>query len=516
MSLPAADLDVSDHDACFRAAAGRESRFDGRLYLGVTTTGIYCRPSCPARTPLPKNCQFFLTAAAAVAGGFRPCKRCRPDALPGSRGWDTRGDLVARAIRLIRDGAVDDDGVAGLAERLAVSERHLNRMLVTEVGASPQQLNRTRRAHTARTLIDQTTLPLTDIAFAAGFGSIRQFNDVMRAEFSVAPSAHRRPPTAGPTVDSEDDRVSDQAPTVVLRLRHRAPLATEPLRRFLAAHAVVGLDSIDPVSGEHTRAMPAPGGAAEATIMWGEASDHVVVRILVHDLVDLMGVVGRVRRWLDLDSDPELVDSALRADPLLEPLVVARPGLRIPGAVDGAETALFAVLGQQVSLRAARTFQARLVAGFGTVASEADVADAHLPTSDLPQAFLSPLGLVDVAAVAAADTEHLRSTLGITQGRVRALQGVAIALADGLALDSGADRIETRRRLLGLWGIGPWTTDYIALRCLGDPDAYPAGDLVLQKALGVTSARAAEARGESWHPWRGYALLHLWTKEVFS
>ena len=234
-----------DAEAAHRAVAGRDPRFDGRLYLGVVTTGIYCRPSCPARTPLPHHCQYFPTAAAAVAAGFRACRRCRPDALPGTRHWDVRGDLVARAVRLIADGALEDGGVAGLARRLAVSERHLHRMLLAEVGASAQQLGRTRRAHAARTLIEQTAMPLTDVAFAAGFGSIRQFNDVMLAEFGAAPRAFRRPagePTSSSsTRRATDGQVATVAPSIALRLAYRGPLALAPLRPTLAAHAIGGV-----------------------------------------------------------------------------------------------------------------------------------------------------------------------------------------------------------------------------------------------------------------------------------
>ncbi|MCX7521418.1 helix-turn-helix domain-containing protein [Microbacterium sp. STN6] len=490
------DLSILDPDACYRATAGRDSRWDGRMYLGVVTTGIYCRPSCPARTPLQKNCLFFATAAAAVASGFRACKRCRPDALPGSRDWDTRGDLSGRAVRMIRDGVIDEVGVAGLASRLAVSERHLLRVLVEEVGATPLQLNTTRRAHAARTLIEQTAMSLADVAFASGFGSVRQFNDVMRSEFGVAPSTYRRPRGSEPV---EGAAASDRLPEIVLRLRYRPPFETAALRRFLAAHAVAGLETSDEQAGEHSRVIAAAHGPALVTIAWDRSGgNHLVVRMRLASLADLMPVVSTVRRWLDLDADPALTGDALAADPLLAPLIAKRPGLRLPGAIDGSETALFTVLGQQVSLAAARTFQARLVARFGT---------------PLPGGFMtSP----DAAAIAAAETEPLRAALGLTTSRVRALQALARALADGLRLVPGQDRKQVRAALLELPGIGPWTADYVTLRCLGDPDAFPADDLVLKRALGVSSARAALDRSATWSPWRGYALMHLWTESVYS
>lgn len=483
-----------DPEACYRASIGREARWDGRFFLGVVTTGVYCRPSCPARKPLQHNCRFYATAAAAVAAGFRACKRCQPGALPGSRHWDIRGDLVARAVRMIRDGVVDEVGVSGLAAGLAVSERHLLRVLVAEVGATPQQLARTRRSQTARMLVEQTDLPLADVAFAAGFASVRQFNDVVRQEFAMTPSQLRR---ARSTAEAADGPQADGSVHLALRLRHRTPFATRPLLRFLAGHAVAGLEQHDPTNDTHTRTVPAPHGPAVVTVALGEAIGHIPVRLRVVDVADVSPVVARVRRWLDLDADPLLVDEALSADPLLAPLVAARPGLRVPGAVDGAETALLAVLGQQVSLAAARTFAGRLVAAFGTSAPDGLGA---FPTA---------------TALAAAGPSDLREATGVTGARARSLHSVAAAAADGLRLDPSADRAATRAALLALPGIGPWTTEYVALRALGDPDAFPAGDLVLRRALGASTARVAEDRAQHWRPWRGYALLHLWTREVF-
>lgn len=491
-------VELLDPDACYRAATGRDPRWDGRVFIAVRTTGVYCRPSCPARKPLRRNCRFYATAAAAVAAGFRACKRCRPDALPGSHHWDARGDLAARAVRMIRDGVVDDAGVAGLAVRLAVSERHLHRVLCAEVGAPPQQLNRTRRAQVARLLIEQTDLTLAEVAFAAGFASVRQFNDVMRAEFALTPSELRRGRRGAGSADLAAPAAGDAGPTVVLRLRHRAPLATAPLRRFLAAHCVTGLERHDLSTGEHTRTVPAPHGQAVVTVLPGSGEEHVTARLRLTDLADLTPVVAKIRRWLDLDADPDLIDRALKADALLAPLVRARPGLRVPGAVDGAETAVCAVLGQQVSLRAASTFAARLVAAFGSPAPEGLTA------------FPRP------EVLAEAGPDAVRTATGVTRARARTVHAVACAVRDGLVLDAGSDRDLTRRRLLALPGIGPWTADYLALRALADPDAFPADDLVLRRELGVATAGGAEARAAAWRPWRGYAAMHVWTKAVFS
>ena len=535
-------------DACYRAASGRDKRWDGRIYLGVTSTGIYCRPSCPARKPKPENCRFFPSAAACVAAGFRACKRCRPDALPGSRDWDHRGDLVGRAVRRIRDGAVDTVGVAGLAGELAVSERHLRRMLQDEIGATPLQLARTRRAHAARALIEQTALSLTDVAFAAGFGSVRQFGETMREEFGVAPSELARRATgtrarelrrgagaagagragvdraggdrvgvdrvgtgraaadraeADPAA-SPDDPFSPEHPRVALRLQTRAPFDAAATRAFLAAHAIPGRDSIGDSATSH--ALDVPGGTASVTILWEEvppvpaqqgATLGIPVILTLPGLADTMPAIQLVRHMLDLDADPGQIAAAFAHDPTLAPLVAARPGLRLPGARDPHEFALATVLGQQVSLAAARTLQGRLVAAF------AEPADPGPGGSRFA-------GRVSVARIAAETPESLREKLGITGARAATLRVLAEALSAGLDVGRGADRERSRAELLALRGIGPWTVELVAMRALGDPDAYPAGDLILRRALGVEQARDAERIAEGWRPYRGYATQFLW------
>ncbi|UOQ57555.1 helix-turn-helix domain-containing protein [Leucobacter allii] len=504
MNLPALDF-----DACYRAASGRDARWDGRVYLGVTSTGVYCRPSCPARKPRPENCRFFPSAAACVAAGFRACKRCRPEAVPGTRDWDARGDLVARAVRRIRDGAVDAVGVPGLASELAVSERHLRRMLVEEIGAGPLQLARTRRAHAARALIEETALPIVDVAFAAGFGSVRQFGDTMREEFGIAPSAMRRrarpegPPTAGPT--------SDEFPTLALRLRTRAPFDAVAIRHHLAAHAVPGRDRIE-ADGVTAHAIDTPGGTAVARIDWPRltgaddaAPDRaasrgrtigIPVALTLPTLADAMPAIQTVRRLLDLDADPAQIADAFAGDPILGPLVARRPGLRLPGARDPEEFAFGTVLGQQVSLAAARTLQGRLAERF---------ADPGAVVVD-PGFLARP----SAARILAMPAEELRAALGLTAARAETLRALAASLAGGLALDGGADRAAVREELAGIRGIGPWTVELVALRALGDPDAFPAGDLILRRALGSPPLREAARLAESWRPFRGYATQHLW------
>lgn len=473
-----------DGDAAYRAVAGRDPRFDGRLFVGVLTTGIYCRPSCPSRTPRPENCQFHPTAAACVAAGFRACRRCRPDALPGSRDWDVDADLAHRALRLIGDGAVDEDGVAGLAQRLAVSERHLHRILVAQVGASPVQLARTRRAQVARMLIDQTAWGMSDVAFAAGFSSVRQFNDVMRAEYGAPPSALR---PRGTTRSTPAPGAPAAEGSITVRLRHTRPFDGDAFLAHVGARAVPGLEAVE--GRTVRRVVPARGGPAlvELTV-----DDGVSARITVAAIDDVARVVGRLRHWADLDAEPLRVGGVLARDPLLAPLVEARPGLRVPGTVDPAELALRTVLGQQVSIAAARTLTARLVSTLGE------------PTALGPRTFPTP------ARVAAAGVESLRA-LGLTGGRAATLARLAEVLADGLELGPGADRTVARAALAAVPGVGPWTVEYVALRALGDPDAFPAHDLVLRQALGGISAQEALRRAEAWRPWRGYAAQHLWT-----
>ncbi|MBV9292148.1 MAG: DNA-3-methyladenine glycosylase 2 family protein [Frankiales bacterium] len=470
----------ADFDRCYRAVQGRDRRFDGHFVTAVRTTGIYCRPSCPAQTPKRENVSFYPHAAAAAAAGYRACKRCRPDAAPGSRDWDIRADLAARALRGIASGVVDEVGVPGLARRLAVSERHLHRVLVAEIGVGPLALARTRRAQTARMLVEHTDLPLATVAFTAGFASIRQFNDVMRAEFGCPPRDLRRTtPSAGESVG-----------TLTVRLQHRQPYAAQSVLDWLGGRAVAGVEEVD---GDTYRRVLA-GGVVELTPR--PESGHVIARLDIDDLRSVSSVVARCRRVLDLDADPVAVDAVLGRDRLLATAVQRVPGIRVPGSVDGFELAVRAVLGQQVSVRAARTFAARLVERCGKPLTRPRGSLTHaFPTAD---------------AVADADLDGI----GLTGGRIRTLRALATAVALGdLVIDPIADRAETRQRLLALPGIGPWTVEYVAMRALGDPDAFPATDLVLRRALGDADVR----RTDSWRPWRSYAAMHLWhqtTEEI--
>lgn len=469
----------TEFDRCYRAVRSRDARFDGHFYTAVTTTGIYCRPSCPAQTPRRENVRFYTHAAAAATAGFRACRRCRPDTAPGSREWDVRGDLATRALRLVADGTVDAEGVSGLARRLAVSERHLHRVLVAEVGAGPLALARTRRAQTARLLIEATDLPLTTVCFTAGFASVRQFNDSMRTEFGCAPGVLRRRPSP---------RVDGVPGGLVLRLPYRPPFDGSALLGWFGARAVAGIEEVTPTAYRRVIAT----GASAATVTLTPAAGHVVLRCRIAELSDLAGLVQRCRRLLDLDADPASVNDVLSADPALTALIARRPGLRVPGSVDGWELATRAVLGQQISVAAARTLAGRLVAAFGEPLSIQEAGLTHrFPTAQ---------------ALAGADLNGI----GLTGARAQTLRGLAAAVAAGdLELRPGADRDETRRRLLALPGIGPWTVEYVAMRALADPDAFPAADLALRHALeryGITDT-------DRWRPWRAYAAMHLWTDE---
>lgn len=469
-----------DFDRCYRAIAGRDPRFDGQFYTAVATTGIYCRPSCPATTPKAENVSFHLTAAAAQAAGYRACRRCLPDAVPGSPRWNLESDLAARAMRLIADGVVDRSGVPGLAERLGYSPRQLTRVLTAELGAGPLALARAHRATTARILITSTPMPFSDIAFAAGFTSIRQFNDTVREVFARTPSELRAQRGPGPAAPSGD---------LALRLALRGPYATGWVRWFLSAHAVAGLEHAD--GDRYTRVLNLPGGDGIATVDLASVPDgYVRATLSLAAMSDLSTAVSRLRHLLDLDADPTAVDEGLAADPRLAPLVAATPGIRLFGTVDPGELLLRTMIGQQISVAAAATHQARLVAALG-----AEVDD---PSGRVSRAFPSP----------AAIAEHGAEVLTGPRNRITAILGAAAELADGrLSLHAGMTREEARAELLRLRGVGPWTADYVAMRLLADPDTLLASDLVVAKGaqhldLDITSNR--------WSPWGSYVSLHLW------
>jgi AraC family transcriptional regulator of adaptative response / DNA-3-methyladenine glycosylase II len=492
---------VSEFEALYRAVESRDARWDGRVFVGVTSSGIYCRPVCPVPMPRREMVRFYRSAAAAEGGGFRACRRCRPEESPDSPDWDVRGDLVGRALRLIAAGTVDDEGVIGLARRLSVSSRHLQRQLVGELGAGARDLANSRRAALAKQLLDRTDLSSTDVAFSSGFRSLRACNEAMRRTFGRSPTEIRAHRPSGST-----------GSVVRLRLGYRPPLATDALFAFLALRAIPGVEVVAGL--EYRRAVPTPSGdailrlrpaptAIGSAVRLGPTNGPDAATVPAMELAiefgepgGLAGLVRGARRLLDLDADPAAIDAALAADDALRPLVVASPGMRLPGAFDGFATTVLAILAQGVTLASARTIAGRIADAFGRVVDVGDPAIVRrFPEPDV-------LATADLAAA------------GLTGRRATTVQAVARAVADGrLDLDP-ADPIAAIATLRAIPGIGPWTTGYVALRVLRDPDSFPPDDAAVRVAfrrLGLLSDPAAiAARAEAWRPWRGYALAHLW------
>lgn len=475
-----------DPDACYRAVKGRDRRFDGMFYTAVRTTGIYCRPSCPAITPRRGNVSFFRTAAGAQGAGYRACRRCLPDATPGSPEWDIAADVASRAMRLVADGVVERDGVEGLARALGYSTRQLNRVVTQEYGAGPLALARSRRAQTARVLIETTDLSFADIAFASGFASVRQFNDTLREVYAATPTRLRE--------GAASRRPAGRSGTIRTRIAVREPFAATDLHLFLALHAVRGIEAAGP--GWYERSLRLPHGPGVVRLeLAGRPPGQVPCTFTLTDARDLAPALERTRRLLDADCDPVAVDAALAEDRVLAPLVTGRPGLRVPGQLDGTEVAVQTVLGQQVSLAAARTASARLVVEHGEpLGLDGDHEVTHLfPTA---------------GRIAALDPESLR----MPRSRARALIGLAAALEEGrVRLDRSADRAETREALLALPGIGAWTADYVSMRALGDPDVFLPSDVGVRNAATRLGLQDVGGRSDAWRPWRSYALLRLWS-----
>lgn len=475
----------TDTDACVKAVQSKDARFDGWFFTAVLTTRIYCRPSCPVLPPKVENMTFYPSAAAAQQAGFRACKRCRPDASPGSPQWNERADVVARAMRLIGDGVVDREGVPGLAARLGYSSRQLERQLLAELGAGPLALARAQRAQTARLLIETTTMPMGEVAFAAGFSSVRTFNDTVREVFALAPGELRA-------------RVAVSSPaatpgSIVLRLPFRQPLTPDNLFGHLAATAVPGVEEWR--DGAYRRTLRLPHGPGIVAL--SPTPDHIGCRLWLTDWRDLTQAISRCRRMLDLDADPQAVDALLAGDPSLAPLVAKAPGRRVPRVADGPEFAVRAVLGQQISTAAARTHAGRLVTAHGEPITD--------PGGGLTHLFPSPEVLAD----------HDPAALAMPQSRKNTLAALLKALLAGdLDLDVGSDWQRARTRLSALPGFGPWTVETIAMRALGDPDAFLPTDLGVRyaaKTLGLPTTPAALTRhAAAWQPWRSYATQHLW------
>ena len=475
MSFP-----VLDFDERYRAISARDTRFDGQFVTAVRSTGIYCRPSCPARTPKPQNVTFYTTSAAAHEAGYRACKRCLPEAAPGSPAWDLRGDTAARAMRLIADGVVERHGVPGLAARLGYSSRHLTRLLTAELGAGPLALARAHRAHTARMLLVGTDMSVSDVAFSAGFSSIRQAGETIREVFGMTPGELRaRRPASGAVVPGEIDLV----------LPFRGPLDAGGVFAWMAARAVAGVEEVTAQS--FARHLRMPGGPVWFEVRQ-DATARLRLRARVTRLGDLAPLVSTVRRIFDLDADPLAVDEALGRHAELAPLVARTPGIRVPGSADPHEMLIRAMVGQQITVVAARTALTALTEALGE-----RTADGLLfPT---------------MTAIAEHGAEVLRGPAA----RIRAITGAAAALADGsLTLTVGDDAAAQRAALIAMPGIGPWTADYVRMRVLKDPDVLLPGDVALRAGAAASGLPGDPGRLVAWAsraaPWRSYLSAYLW------
>jgi AraC family transcriptional regulator of adaptative response / DNA-3-methyladenine glycosylase II len=472
----------TDVERCVRAVQSKDERFDGWFFTAVVTTRIYCRPSCPVVPPKVENMRFYPSAAAAQQAGFRACKRCRPNASPGSPLWNERADLVARAMRLIADGLVDRKGVPGLAAQLGYSVRQIERQLLAELGAGPLALARAQRAQTARLLIETTALPMGDLAHASGFASVRTFNDTVREVFALTPS-ELRAKAKGP---------QGQTPgTISLRLPFRHPLCPDNLFGHLVATAVPGVEEWR--DGAYRTALRLPHGHGIASLK--PQPEYIACQLALTDLRDLTTAINRCRWLLDLDADPVAIDDQLSTDPALAPLVAKNPGRRVPRTTDPEEFAIRAVIGQQVSTAAARTHAGRLVKAHGEPIEDRDGGLTHLfPTT---------------AQLAELDPE----SLAMPRSRRDTLTTLVEALPD-IGLSIGGDWQRARVELAALPGIGPWTVESVAMRALGDPDAFVATDLGVRAAAAALGLPAKPAdlirRSAQWSPWRAYAVQHLW------
>ncbi|MET0812623.1 MAG: Ada metal-binding domain-containing protein [Microbacterium sp.] len=475
-------------DERYRAIDSRDARFDGQFVTAVRSTGIYCRPSCPARTPKASNVTFYPTSAAAHEAGFRACKRCLPEAAPGSPQWDLRGDTAGRAMRLIADGVVEREGVPGLARRLGYSPRHLTRLLTTELGAGPLALSRAHRAQTARMLLVGTDMPAADVAFSSGFASVRQFNDTIREVFAMTPLELRSRRTL-----RQAQRPGAAPGAIDLVVPHRGPLDADGLFSWMQARAVPSIETATPTS--FARVLRLAGGPA-----WFElrvdGAGRVRLRTQLTQLSDLTSLVTRARRLFDLDADPLAIDDALSTEPLLTRAVARTPGIRVPGAADPHEMLIRAMIGQQITVSAARTALTALTAALGEEVDGFGAATRLFPT---------------MAAIAERGAEVLRGPAA----RIRAITGAAAALADGsLVLTTGDDGADQRAALLAMPGIGPWTADYVRMRVLGDPDVMLPGDVAVRAGAAALGIPADPSGLVAWSahlaPWRSYLTAHLW------
>lgn len=471
-----------------RAMSSRDTRFDGRFFVAVRSTGIYCRPICPAVTPLLKNIQYFVSAAAASEAGFRPCLRCRPETAPGTPAWSGTGATVSRALKMIGGGFLDGATVSELSDKLGIGSRHLCRLFNQHLGTTPGAVAKTRRLHFAKRLVDETRLPMTDIAPSAGFGSLRRFNAAFRQAYGCAPSKYRK--------GRRGRQPNDRRDHFVLHLPYRPPLHWEGLMGFLRARAIPGVERVD--QGIYSRSIRLDDKFGLIRVQPMTAKDHLELNVQFPDPRKLSLIVNRVRRIFDLDASPLDIHEHLEHDPWLAPVVAPSRGLRVPGSWDGFETSVRAILGQQISVRAATTVAGRLVKAFGSRSESGEETGGwrYFPTPE---------------SLARADL----STIGLTPARGRAIGELAKAVCQGfIKFDGSLSPEQLVSALTELPGIGDWTAQYVAMRALGDPDAFPASDLGLLKAFamlgGADLGCSLAERAEDWRPWRAYAAMHLW------
>ncbi len=477
---------VLDADACYRAVTARDARFDGLFFVGVTTTGIYCRPVCPARTPGRLRCVFFRSAALAEREGFRACFRCRPEIAPGRSRVDAVSAVVAGAVARIDEGALNEGSLDDLARELGVTGRHLRRAVHEELGVSPIELAQSRRLGLAKQLLQDTGLTMTEVALSSGFASIRRFNASFQTRFGRSPTEVRRA-----SASSRGGREG----AFVVTLGYRPPLDWPALLGFLRPRAIPGVEHVG--DAEYSRTVAVGAHAGTVAVRADPEKNVLRAELSVTLAPALPAIVARLRHLFDVDARPALVAAHLRVDRALAPLVARRPGLRVPGAFDPFEVCVRAVLGQQVSVAAATTLAGRLASSFGT---------AHAsPGSPLRHVF-------PTASRLARASERELAAIGLTSARAASLAALARGVASGaVRVDRGVDVAGTMIELQRLPGVGPWTASYVAMRALGSPDAFPEGDLGLRRALGDVSAREVFARAERWRPWRAYAAMHLWT-----
>lgn len=474
-----------DFATCSRARLSRDPRYDGKFFIGVRSSGVYCRCICPARTANERNVRYFPTAAAAAEAGFRPCLRCRPECSPGTPAWLGTPSTVLRALRLIDENLLDEGGMESLAERLGIGSRHLRRLFLRYLGASPMAVLQTRRLQFAKKLIDETTLPMNQIAVASGFGCVRRFNASIKKVYDRTPSHIR-----------SLSREQRQQPNhhYEFRLRYRPPYAWERLSRFLQARAIPGVESVD--KGVYRRTIVFNGSPGWFEVSHDVANDALIARVEFEDSRALYAIVERIRAMFDLGADPAEIARSLRADPVLRRRVERASGLRVPGCWDAFELTIRAILGQQVTVAGATTLAGRLAARYGR---------PYKANGNLQYLFPTP------EALAKADFANI----GLTKSRIETIRAVARAAREGRIDFSGsADSGTFVEQLCSVPGIGPWTAQYVAMRALREPDAYPVGDLGLLRALEIKNADELEARSLAWKPWRAYAAMYLWCVEV--